>query len=161
VLPSAPRDPAKRVADSNWIQAEDELLKMLAQKYPKNWGLISDTFNTLRSAISTERRQDWECKERYRLRFKQRSDEQHPSQEEFYATPSASTVRPQVTTRKRLASMNTGAQSPTPGPGGIESRKRRRHHFMFDAMRKVERKRQSAAKANGMISVNPEIYNLT
>src|SRR5258707_2044256 len=70
ILPGTPRDPARRAAtDALWTYQDDLLLKRLVEKYPRNWGLVADVFNSSRSAISLEQRADWECKERYRSRW--------------------------------------------------------------------------------------------
>jgi chromatin modification-related protein VID21 len=140
--------------DSNWTTHDDEILRLLADRYPKNWGLIADTFNTMRAAISTERRSDWECKERYKFKFRQRAEDQGSAPDlQPIASSSSGSVRPQVTTRKRLASMTASVPSPATGQSGMESRKRRRHLCMFDALRKATKKRENAAKLNGNLPI--------
>ncbi|KAI0065418.1 hypothetical protein BV25DRAFT_1821819 [Artomyces pyxidatus] len=147
-LPSAPRDPLKRMPDGFWTNQDDLLLKRLVEKYPKNWGLISDTFNSTRGAISTERRTDWECKERFKARWigKDRADKDFGQEA---VTPTSARPVSQMTTRKRMASISTAAPSGTPAPTiSSESRKRRRHALLFDTIRKVVKKREATAKAN-------------
>lgn len=141
VLSTAPRDPGRRQIDGNWTPAEDELLRSLEEKYPRNWALIADAFNTARAAIAAERRADWECKERFKLKFRNRPEE---SAAEEPPTPVSATSRPQVTTRKRLASQ-TARDAPA-APGAAESHKRKRHSYVSDAIRKATKRRESALK---------------
>ncbi|KZV69466.1 hypothetical protein PENSPDRAFT_735350 [Peniophora sp. CONT] len=140
ILPTAPRDPARRQIDANWTPADDELLRSLEEKYPRNWALIADAFNTARAAIAAERRADWECKERFKLKFRNRPED---TAMEEPPTP-VSATRPQVTTRKRLASQTTRDQ-PT-AAGVLESHKRKRHNYVGDAIRKATKRRDSAQK---------------
>jgi chromatin modification-related protein VID21 len=145
VLSSTPRDSAKR-GDTLWSLQDDLLLRNLAEKYPKNWGLVADLFNSLRGAIALEKRADWECKERYRLRWlgKERNEREFMQD----GSSSSTSVRPpqsQITTRKRMASVSSSVgpvQSAT-----FEPRKRRRHALMFETLRKVVKKRDAAQKA--------------
>ncbi|TFY77518.1 hypothetical protein EWM64_g6494 [Hericium alpestre] len=159
VLPGAPRDPLKRVTDSHWTPQDDLLIKRLAEKYPRNWGLISDMFNASRGAISTERRYDWECKERYKSRWlgeRGNGGREVPSASAITpATPAR--PQPQMTTRKRLASVTSQA-APTPAPP-VEPRKRRRHVLMYDTIRKVMKKREAAQKASANPKKPPVVHD--
>ena len=154
ILPSTPRDPARRVAaDALWTNQDDLLLKRLVEKYPKNWGLVADLFNSSRSAIVMEKRADWECKERYRSRWlgKERNEKDFaPSAQDG---PSSSTsARPlpsQITTRKRMASVSSSVNTSVAPATNFEPRKRRRHILMFETLRKVAKKREAAQKAAG------------
>ncbi|VDB83075.1 unnamed protein product [Peniophora sp. CBMAI 1063] len=141
ILPTAPRDPTRRQVETNWTPAEDELLRSLEEKYPRNWALIADAFNTTRAAIAAERRADWECKERFKFKFRSRPED---SAVEEPPTPASASSRPQVTTRKRLASQS-GRDPPAP-TGAVESHKRKRHTYVGDAIRKATKRRDSAQK---------------
>lgn len=157
ILPSTPRDPARRVAaDALWTNQDDLLLKRLVEKYPKNWGLVADSFNSSRSAIVMEKRADWECKERYRSRWlgKERSERDFAQMTPLAQEgPSSSTsVRPsqsQITTRKRMASVSSSANASVTSATNFEPRKRRRHILMYETLRKVAKKREAAQKAAG------------
>jgi chromatin modification-related protein VID21 len=159
MLPGTPRDPARRAAtDALWTYQDDLLLKQLVEKYPKNWGLVADLFNSSRGAISLEQRADWECKERYRSRWlgKDRGERDFtPIAPSAQDGPSSSTsARPpqsQITTRKRMASISssTANTAQIPGPT-FEPRKRRRHVLIFETMRKCAKKREVAQKSSGM-----------
>jgi len=159
MLPGTPRDPARRAAtDAGWTYRDDLLLKQLVEKYPKNWGLVADLFNSSRGAISLEQRADWECKERYRSRWlgKDRGERDFtPMAPSAQDGPSSSTsARPpqsQITTRKRMASVSstTANTAQISGPT-FEPRKRRRHVLIFETMRKCAKKREGAQKASSM-----------
>ena len=157
ILPGTPRDPARRATtDALWTYQDDLLLKQLVEKYPKNWGLVADLFNSSRGAISLEQRADWECKERYRSRWlgKDRGETDFtPVAPSAQDGPSSSTsTRPpqsQITTRKRMASVSSSTVNTTPiSATNFEPRKRRRHVLIFETMRKCARKREAAQKAS-------------
>lgn len=159
ILPSTPRDPARRAtADVLWTNQDDLLLKSLVEKYPKNWGLVADQFNSLRGAIALEQRADWECKERYRSRWlgKDRSERDFtpvapPAQDGPSLSTPARASQSQITTRKRMASVSSSTANTAPIPTvTFESRKRRRHVLIFETMRKCARKREAAQKTVGM-----------
>jgi chromatin modification-related protein VID21 len=163
ILPGTPRDPARRATtDALWTYQDDLLLKQLVEKYPKNWGLVADLFNSSRGAISLEQRADWECKERYRSRWlgKDRGERDFTP-----VAPSAQDARPpqpQITTRKRMASISSSTMNTAPIPAtAFEPRKRRRHVLIFETMRKCARKREAAQKASGMYLPLPAFPCLT
>ncbi|TFY66666.1 hypothetical protein EVG20_g4430 [Dentipellis fragilis] len=149
VLSGAPRDPAKRIIDADWPPEDDLLIRRLAEKYPRNWGLIADIFNSTRGAISTEKRRDWECRERYRVKWlvNERGDRDANSAQTS-STSVPARPQPQMTTRKRLASVSASA-APTNGASAppVESRKRRRHVLMHDTIRKGMKKREASQKS--------------
>ncbi|KAF8274935.1 hypothetical protein EI94DRAFT_1793607 [Lactarius quietus] len=152
ILPSTPRDPARRVAaDTLWTNQDDLLLKRLVEKYPRNWGLVADLFNSSRGAIVMEKRADWECKERYRSRWlgKERSERDFaPSaQDGPSSSTSARPLQSQITTRKRMASVSSSVNTSVTPATNFEPRKRRRHILMFETLRKVAKKRDAAQKA--------------
>jgi len=155
MLPGTPRDPARRAAtDALWTYQDDLLLKQLVEKYPKNWGLVADLFNSSRGAISLDQRVDWECKERYRSRWlgKDRGERDFPpvtlsAQDGPSSSTSARHPQSQITTRKRMASISSTAPMSAPT---FEPRKRRRHVLIFETMRKCAKKREVAQKSSGM-----------
>ena len=157
ILPGTPRDPARRATtDAPWTHQDDLLLKQLVEKYPKNWGLVADLFNSSRGAISLEQRADWECKERYRSRWlgKDRGERDFTPVAPSAQDPFSSTRPPQsqITTRKRMASISSSTVNTAPNSASFEPRKRRRHILIFETMRKCARKREAAQKASGMYS---------
>lgn len=134
-----------------WTTQDEQLLKKLAERYPRNWTLVADTFNFSRRATGSDKRTDWECKERYVSRFmggRRERDTPHADGES-----STTPARPQLQmqTRKRLASISNppanGALT-TPAPG-TEVRRRRRHILVYDTVNKLRKKRELNQKANG------------
>lgn len=119
-LPSTPADAEKRMREIYWTSQDDQLLKKFAEKYPRNWSLVADAFNFSRHAAGSDRRSDWECKERYVQRFmggRRERDNSHAD-----GDPSATPARPQLQmqTRKRLASISNPSANgslATPAPG--------------------------------------------
>ncbi|KAG0706394.1 hypothetical protein DFH29DRAFT_171526 [Suillus ampliporus] len=148
-----PKDGKKR-SDHIWSSDEDSLLKTLADRYPNNWLLVADSFNSSRVTISTDKRTHWECFEHWSSRFgsgnRFHSDVSSPVNAERTPPPASTSAQGQMTTRgvKRLANMSV-TQNQSPG-GGLSSdtKKRRRHTFMYETMRKAAKKREAAQKAS-------------
>lgn len=67
LLPGIRKDPrsSKRAPEPVWNPTDDAILKRLVEKYPGNWILIADAFNSSRVTISTDRRSPAECYERW------------------------------------------------------------------------------------------------
>ncbi|KAF7793082.1 hypothetical protein EIP86_004189 [Pleurotus ostreatoroseus] len=132
-----------RTLDLVWTPQDDAVLKQLVEKWPNNWGLIADSFNSSRLTLSSDRRSATDCFERWRARLSGAGDD------DARAPPQTPTT---MTTRgtKRSMSMSVGANNAGSGPGhyGNESRKRRRHTVMFDTIRKAAKKKEATAKAN-------------
>jgi hypothetical protein len=158
-----PKDNKKRL-DRAWSPSEDALLKSLVEKYPSNWTLVADSFNSARVTISIDKRTPWECFERWNLKLGGKpsgvpghADVTSPMGVDGTsppATPSTSTQQVQMTTRgvKRLANINI-AQGQAGGAGvtGVtissDTIKRRRHSLMYETIRKTAKKREAAQKA--------------
>ena len=160
VVPHPPKDNKKRL-DHAWSPPEDVLLKSFVEKYPANWTLVADSFNSTRVTISIDKRTPWECFERWNLKFGGKpsgvtghADATSPAGVDGTpppATPSTSTQQIQMTTRgvKRLANINI-AQSQVGGAGvtiSSDTIKRRRHSLMYETIRKTAKKREAAQKA--------------
>ncbi|OAX43813.1 hypothetical protein K503DRAFT_861974 [Rhizopogon vinicolor AM-OR11-026] len=145
-----PKDGKKR-SGHIWSSDEDSLLKTLIDRYPNNWNLVADSFNSSRVTISTDRRTPWECFERWSSRFGSgHADVSSPANVECTPPPASTSAQGQMTTRgvKRLASM-TVAQNQSTGAGQTsDTKKRRRHTFMYETMRKAAKKREAAQKAS-------------
>ncbi|EGN96209.1 hypothetical protein SERLA73DRAFT_76187 [Serpula lacrymans var. lacrymans S7.3] len=152
--PVPPKESKKRAGDHAWGANEDVLLKSLVDKYPNNWGLIADSFNSCRVAISTDKRTPWDCLERWTVRYAANRmgqsaippDLGSPAALDGTPPPTGPPAQVQMTTRgvKRLASASVAAGS---GPGNADSKKRRRHTLMYETMRKAAKKRETAQKA--------------
>jgi chromatin modification-related protein VID21 len=151
-LPHAPKDPRRRVADHPWTPDEDALLRNLVEKYPVNWRLVADCFNSIRYSIATDKRSPWECFDRWNSQWV--GNRATPADDDGKAvppTPTTATMTTRGVKRQAVASISSGGPSGSPAPGG-ESTKRRRHNRMHDTIRKaIKKRRESAAnKAQGM-----------
>ncbi|KAG1760047.1 hypothetical protein EDD22DRAFT_848778 [Suillus occidentalis] len=149
-----PLKDGKKRSEHLWSSDEDTLLKILAERYPNNWLLVADSFNSSRVTISTDKRTPWECFERWSSRFgnghRLHPDVNSPVNTERTPPPASTSAQGQMTTRgvKRLASMSV-TQNQSPGAGlTSDTKKRRRHTFMYETMRKAAKKREAAQKAS-------------
>ncbi|PIL24170.1 transcription factor [Ganoderma sinense ZZ0214-1] len=160
-MPPPPRDVRKRNADHGdavvWTPAEDALLKQAVEKYPYNWHLIADSFNSSRVTISTDKRSVWECMERWKEKFSAaaRADAAEDNAPSAPVSASAS----HMTTRglKRSANQSV-AMSGNGAAGGAnqgEPRKRRRHAAMHDTIKRTAKRREQAQKSNAAPRVKP------
>lgn len=142
----------KRNADIVWTPAEDALLRQIAEKYPNNWSLIAEAFNSSRVTISTDRRTPWDCWEHFKeLTAEGRAAGETESRP---ATPAAAAAAAHMTTRgyKRTANQSVAAAggSSTSGSGqSSEPRKKVRHNLMHDTLRKAAKRREAVQKSNG------------
>ena len=148
-----PADARRRVAEQIWTSSDDVLLKTLVERYPNNWPLIADAFNSSRVTVSTDLRLPWDCYERYNTRWSGHSTtfKEPMSTSSLGDASPVPASRDQMTTRgvKRLASVSAGV---VPSPGGYAnepSKKRRRHLLMSETIRKAAKKREANQKANG------------
>ncbi|KAH7908579.1 hypothetical protein BJ138DRAFT_1157329 [Hygrophoropsis aurantiaca] len=153
-----PKDTKKRV-EHVWSPNEDTLLKTLVERYPNNWSLIADSFNSSRVTISVDKRTPWECLERWNSRWGSGNragpssglpDISSPATKDETPPPATPSSQAQMTTRgvKRLASISV-AQSQASGAGTgqtSDAKKRRRHALMYDTIRKTAKKRETAQK---------------
>ncbi|KAF7359314.1 hypothetical protein MSAN_01273800 [Mycena sanguinolenta] len=136
-----------------WTPVDDNLLKSLADKYPNNWALIAECYNSARLTISTDKRSARDCQERWKERWAQepppKSQEATPDEPPptpSSAVPPSMPPTPSMTTRgiKRLASASVSG--PPPAASGSDAKKRRRHQFMQETIRKAGKKRAEAAQ---------------
>ena len=111
---------------------DDQLLKTLVETYGSNWHLIADCVNSTRHVVSTDVRTNWDCYYRFAA---MNAKPQEPDQ-------SSSS---QMTTRMKRQ-FNLGLD--TSGLNA-ENKKRRRHLVVLDSIKKLLKKKESAAKALG------------
>lgn len=159
--PQPPKD-AKRRAEHAWAVEEDALLRRLVDKYPSNWSLVADAFNSSRVTASIDKRTSWECFERWSVRHAanrlgpSHSDVNSPANLDGTPPPTPSASPVQMTTRgiKRLANMSIVQNQSTSLGANISSDmlKRRRHTVMYETIRKVAKKREAAQKASSSLS---------
>ena len=155
-----PKDNKKRL-DHAWNASEDALLKSLVEKYPSNWTLVADSFNSACVTISVDKRTPWECFERWNLKFGGKpgglsghADVTSPTGVDGTSPPathSTSIQQVQMTTRgvKRLANISIG-QGQVGGTGvtiSSDTIKRQSHSLMYETIRKTAKKREAAQKA--------------
>ena len=141
---------------SQWTLAEDDQLRALVREYSYNWSLISSMISS-RSLFpsAVERRTPWECFERWV------NLEGLPS--DFAKTPyfKAYQARIDAAGRSVLQHNQNAAQGQQVGPNGavtpiprkrptntmrVERRRNQKHLALFDAMRKLAKKREAAAQ---------------
>jgi chromatin modification-related protein VID21 len=148
--PPPPKDAYRRAMSQLWTERDDKLLKTLSERYPNNWPLIADSYNSSGVTIITDRRTAWDCFERWSTRFGPGSTLRNGSQDSSSAVEMPQPPLAQMTTRgvKRLASAVSGMSAGASAPGH-EPKKMRRHALMHDAIRKAAKKRDMEKKANG------------
>ena len=159
--PSYPPKDSRKRAEYAWNAEEDALLKHLVDKYPNNWSLVADSFNSSRIAISFDKRAPWECFERWNFKFG--GNRCGPSHAETSSLAIVDEAPPpilslssqvQMTTRgvKRLANLSVAQSQNANLWSGLSSDtlKRRRHTLMYETIRKVAKKREAAQKASSM-----------
>ncbi|KAJ7445688.1 hypothetical protein B0H11DRAFT_395549 [Mycena galericulata] len=140
-----------------WTVVDDNLLKALVDKYPNNWALIAECYNSARLTISTDKRSPRDCHERWKERWapeltRPKTQEAATPIDEPAAmpmtpmTPTPPTPTPSMMTRgvKRLASASVSG--PPPAASGSDAKKRRRHQFVQETMRKAAKKRGEQAQ---------------
>ncbi|KAI1794548.1 hypothetical protein LXA43DRAFT_995526 [Ganoderma leucocontextum] len=150
-MPPPPRDVRKRNAEHGdvvaWTPAEDALLKQAVEKYPYNWHLIADAFNSSRVTIPTDKRSPWECLERWREKFSAAARDVAED-----SAPSASAAASHMTTRgfKRSANQSVAMSGNGAASGATqgEPKKRRRHTAMHDTLKRAAKRRDQAQKSN-------------
>ncbi|KAG6850605.1 hypothetical protein H0H93_011273 [Arthromyces matolae] len=124
--------------DHIWTNGDDGLLKSLCDRYPNNWALISECFNSSRLSIPTDKRTPRDCLDRWREKWA-------PENRRGLETPNISNATPppssQMTTRKRLASVSISSNIPSSSTTAGEPRKKRRHALLLDTIRKAGKKR--------------------
>lgn len=130
---------------------EDTQLKTLAERYPNNWPLVAEAFNSSRLTISTDRRTPYDCFERWNTRFNTNGKPGDATPDvTLPPTPASASVSTttQMTTRgvKRLASASISGAPPLTIPGTGEGKRRRRHGLVLDAIRKSIKKKDQTAK---------------
>lgn len=141
---------------SQWTLAEDDQLRTLVREFSYNWSLISSMISSRSSFPSAvERRTPWECFERWV------NLEGLPS--DFAKTPyfKAYQARIDAAGRTILQHNQNAAQGQQVGPNGavtpiprkrptntmrVERRRNQKHLALFDAMRKLAKKREAAAQ---------------
>lgn len=156
------REPRKHL--HFWSEEDDALLKTLIDRYGGNWKLISECFNGSRITVPTDARTPRDCAERWREKWapdpRHRTDSLVPG---IDATPPPPATPNQMTTRgvKRMASASISSQT-SPVLMLNEPKKRRRHAFVQESIRKATKRRtEAAAKLHGEVRFSPSQSFLT
>lgn len=146
----APKPPDHRYMNYRlvtiWLPQDDQNLQQLALKLGYNWDLVSSYLSPQDQYIADiERRTPWQCFERW-LQLNPTFDikdlsGRYAAQAKVWLESSNKT---QVATKRRLAPVGVAADNLQRG------HKRLRWSSMFDAIRKVKRKRESQPKGNPM-----------
>ncbi|KAL2020360.1 hypothetical protein VTK56DRAFT_8489 [Thermocarpiscus australiensis] len=143
---------------SQWTLAEDEKLKSLVRECSYNWSLISSMISTTSAfASGAERRTPWECFERW---VNLGSLDGLPN--DMARTPYFKAYQSRIEAAQRnVAQQNQSQQQQQAGPNGaltpvprrrsttsfrVERRRNQKHLALIDAMRKLARKRETAAQ---------------
>lgn len=131
-----------------WTAEEDALLKKFADKYPYNWLLIAEAFNTAKVTIPVERRSPLDCQERWKAKFGPSASNEEDNRPPPTPTTSMTT---RGTKRSLSTSVNMSGTSGANGSAQGDSRKKRRHNLMHEAIRKSVKKREQAQRTNGKL----------
>lgn len=121
-----------RIADQLWTPQDDQLLKNLVETYGNNWSLIAECFSSIRHVVSTDVRTNWDCYFRF-VAVNAKPQESDPSSSN------------QMTTRTKRQ-FNLGLDT---NGSNADNKKRRRHLVVLDAIRRLVKKKESAAKMLG------------
>ncbi|TFK55158.1 hypothetical protein OE88DRAFT_1005609 [Heliocybe sulcata] len=156
MAPPAPKDAKKRVTEYPWTANEDSLLKSLADKFPNNWQLVAECFNSSWIVHSPDKRMPWDCYERWCTKWGSGSTLRELSETSHRDMPPPPPPG-QMTTRgiKRSASAMQSPTSPNPNIAALsgplvlntDNRKRRRHQLMSETMKKAAKRREAAQKS--------------
>ncbi|WYZ40098.1 hypothetical protein EsH8_IV_000439 [Colletotrichum jinshuiense] len=140
---------------SQWTLAEDDELRSLVREYSYNWSLISSLF-TPRSifASGAERRTPWECFERW-INLEGLPTDMQKTQY-FKAYQNRIDAANRVIMQQNQIAQQQAAGSTTPAtpvarrrpstPLRVERRRNQKHLTLIDAMRKLAKKRETAAQ---------------
>ncbi|KAH8106775.1 hypothetical protein BXZ70DRAFT_915067 [Cristinia sonorae] len=144
INPSTGMPIRQRPVELQWTPQDDALLKQMATKYPGNWLLIAEAFNSCRVTISTEKRTALDCFTRF-----SRNPNAAAVEDALSSTPQPTTP---MTTRgiKRSftsAISSSSANYNTPSGSQALEPKKRRHTAMHETLRKAAKKREAAQKA--------------
>ncbi|KAJ7074286.1 hypothetical protein C8F01DRAFT_971827, partial [Mycena amicta] len=140
------KDIPKRTSTHIWTTVDDNLLRSLVDRYPNNWPLIAECYNSAHVSISTDTRTARDCHDRWKDLAPRPPEPPRIEEPPVASTSSLVPSTPSMTTRgvKRLASASISG--PSSMASGSDAKKRRRHHFIVDSIRKVGKKRAEQAQ---------------
>ena len=136
---------------SQWTQAEDDELRRLVKDYSYNWSLISACL-TSKSLFSSgaDRRTPWECFERWiGLEGLPADMSKTPYFRTYHSRLEAASRHVQAQMEAAQARAGAAGQplrKRTNQPVRVERKRTQKHLAMLDAMRKLAKKRETAAQ---------------
>lgn len=137
---------------SQWTMPEDDELRGLVREYSYNWSLISNMLSTKSSFMAgAERRTPWECFERWINLEGLPADMQKTQYFKAYNSRIEAAQRV-IAQQNQLAVQQASASGGTITPVRrrpsvplrVERRRNQKHLTLFDAMRKLAKKRETA-----------------
>lgn len=158
-----PSQPEIRAAQMFWSADEDAFLMKLFQQYGANWPLVSDIFNSTRLTVPTDRREPWDCYDRWdRITKAAAQGKPPPPIPQLPSTAPPTPADPAGTGAKEDSSAAASpVQAPTQ-PASMAakreklakklttkfdgSRKKMRHSNILEVMRKTAKRREATAK---------------
>lgn len=137
---------------SQWLWEEDQKLRALVKEYTFNWSLVSQQLSLPSLFVSgSGRRTPWECFERW-VQLEGLPAEMSKTQ--YFRTYQGRLEQANKTVYAQFQAQQQQQQGQTPGqprrrptttPIRVERRRENRHLAIIDGMRKLARKRESAA----------------
>lgn len=151
-----PKDTEIRAAQILWSNDEDAFLLKLYQQYGSNWPLIADLFNSTRLSVPTDRREPWDCFDRWdRITKAAAQGQPPPPPPQLPSAAAASSAGPEGAEKASPAQPTVPAGSLAAkreklvrklGAKYDGSRKRMRHSNIMEVMKKTARRRDATAK---------------
>ena len=151
-----------RVSSQQWTPEEDAQLKHLAFLYSLNWSVVADAFASWRKSISTDKRTEWDCMIRWDRMFGPASRQIAAQQEQRQNQMNNIEIDDNAPIGSRKAQRSTQSRyreppPPTPSsPVALQaapgqplkmsdmSRKQIRRGYMYEAIKRVVKKRDIA-----------------
>jgi Myb-like DNA-binding domain len=134
--PPPPPNAEARAASFDWTPDEDSLLLTFAKQYSFNWHLIAEMFNSSTHRIPTDRRIAWDVYDRWDKKF-------GPGSQQAAVAAAAVAAEGPRRGADRAPKKTTKYEGP---------KKRLRHLSLYDALRKTQKKRETAAPRSCLFS---------
>ena len=149
----------RRRADHIWTERDDAMLKATVERYPNNWALICEVFNSSRLTIPTDKRLPSDCVERWLflretgeigafLISNPRLNVACIPDKQFGSTPTQMMMTRGLKRPAGTGVLGINTNGSLSSASGFESKKRRRHYLMYETIRKAARKRELEKKSS-------------
>ena len=137
-------------------------MKHLAYLYSLNWHLVADAFATWRKTISTDRRTEWDCMVRWDRLYGPTSKTLQSQQQQQQASQAEGDDNAPIGSRKASRSTQSRYKDPPPASPSVSlqmmpppaqsgplkmtdlNRKQIRRGYMYEAIKRVIKKREAA-----------------